>query len=345
MIRKGSEPMRTSLAAFAAAVLFAASAPSAFAAGVTPGNETPVQRHQAESLFFRGKSYVVRKEYDKALADFHASLDIVASPNTRLLIARCLRDQGKLVAAYVEFERTLVEAKELVGVDPRYGRAIEGAQDDLKAIEPKIGFVTVHVTNATDATTVTIAHEEIRRAAWGEPAPVAVGTSEIVVATPGRAPIQTTITVAAAQRKAIDIDAAGTGDGSPSASAGGGPPAPSSAPSDRAGLRPFAYVAAGVGVAGLATFVVAGATANSKYSDLQSSCPNGACPPAKGDEISSGKTAQTIANVGLVVGIVGAGAGVTLYVLSMPRHATESAPPPQAALVVGPSWLGVRGSF
>src|SRR5271155_1392299 len=160
--------MRRSTLAFAAALTLTAIAPSALAAGVTPGNETPVQRHQAESLFFRGKSYVVMKQYDKALADFRASLDIVASPNTRLLIARCLRDEGKLVAAYVEFERTLVEAKELVGVDPRYGRAIDGAQDDLKAIEPQIGFVTVHVKNATDTTTLAIAHEEIRRAAWGE---------------------------------------------------------------------------------------------------------------------------------------------------------------------------------
>jgi hypothetical protein len=334
--------MRFSLAAFAAALTLTAAAPSAFAAGVTPGNETPVQRHQAESLFFRGKSFVVLKQYDKALADFHASLDIVASPNTRLLIARCLRDQGKLVAAFVEFERTLVEAKELVGVDPRYGRAIDGAQDDLKSIEPTIGFVTVHVTNATDATTLTIAHEEIRRAAWGEPAPVAAGTSEVVVATPGRAPMQTTVTVAPAERKSIEVDASATTDGSSSARSNGASPAEPSSSGDRSRLRPYAYVAAGVGVIGLATFFIAGATANSKYGDLQTSCPNNTCPAAKADEISRGKTAQTVANVGLVLGIVGAGVGVTLYVLSMPHRTTDTA---QAALVVGPSWLGVRGAF
>jgi hypothetical protein len=341
MIPKGSNPMRP--LALAAVLTLMTLATPVLAAGVTPGNETPVQRHQAESLFFRGKSFVVMKKYDEALADFHASLDIVASPNTRLLIARCLRDQGKLVAAYVEFERTLVEAKELVGVDPRYGRAIDGAQDDLKAIEPKIAFVTVHVTNATDTTTLTIAHEEIRRAAWGEPAPVAIGTSDVVVSTPGRTPVQTTITVAAAERKSIDVDAAGS-DGSASTGPTSTTPADASGPNDRTKLRPYAYVAAGVGVVGLATFFIAGAMANSKYSDLQSSCPNNACPPSKSDEISGGKSAQTIANVGLVFGILGAGAGVTLYVLGMPKRTTETAPP-AAALVVGPSWLGVRGAF
>ncbi len=198
----------------------------------------------------------------------------------------------------------------------------------------------MHVTNPTDTTTLTIAGEEIRRAAWGELAPVAVGTSDVVVATPGRSPVKTTVTVAPAERKSIDIDAVSTGDG------GGGavapPPNTSSGPSDRTSLRPFAYVAAGVGVVGLVTFFIAGASANSKFSDLQSSCPGNACPSSKSDEISSGKTAQTIANVGLVFGILGAGAGVTLYVLSMPRRTPDSA---TASLVVGPSWLGLRGAF
>jgi hypothetical protein len=164
----------------------------------------------------------------------------------------------------------------------------------------------------------------------------------VVVATPGRAPVQTTVTVAAAERKSIDVDAAASGDGSAVSGATAPSPAEGSGSSDRSRLRPYAYVAAGVGVVGLATFFIAGAAANSKYSDLQSSCPNNACPPAKADEISGGKTAQTIANVGLVFGVLGAGAGVTLYVLSMPRRSADTV---QASLVVGPSWLGLRGAF
>lgn len=42
----------------------------------------------------------------------NASLDIVASPNTRLYIGRCLRDMGRTVEAYVELGRAAVEAKE-----------------------------------------------------------------------------------------------------------------------------------------------------------------------------------------------------------------------------------------
>ena len=60
-------------------------------------------------------------------------------------------------------------------------------------------------------------------------------------------------------------------------------------------LRPFAFVAAGVGVAGLATFAVAGIMSNSTYSNLETTC-KGPCPPELAGDVSKGKTQQTIAN-------------------------------------------------
>ena len=93
-------------------------------------------------------------------------------------------------------------------------------------------------------------------------------------------------------------------------------------------------------MAGLLTFTIAGLMAHSTYGDLQNSC-GGGCPPSKEGEISSGKTQQTLANVGLVVGLVGVAAGATLFVLSL-HH---DAPGPSAAVVVGPAWLGVRGTL
>ncbi len=313
------------------------------AAGVAPGTETPVQRFQAEQRFFRGKGFYQQKKYDEALVELHASLDIVQSPNTRLLIARCLRDKGSLVAAYVEFGRAAIAARELAAVDARYTNAAKGAEDDRAALEEKIGFVTVTVQNATDDSKMTIAGEEIRRAAWGDPAPVLPGTTEIVVETSGRPTVRKSVTVASKQKQSITIDAAGgTTAATPPTDAT--PTSVAVAPkSERASLRTYAYVAGGVGAAGLLTFVVAGVMANSTYSGLQSDCANGHCPPSKSDSISSGKTQQTIANVGLVFGILGAAAGTTLYVLSMPSKTSHEEP--RAGIVVGPGYIGVRGSM
>src|ERR1700677_143702 len=84
-------------------------APLALADGVLPDVATPVQREQAQSRFAKGRDLLSKKQYDDALVEFRASHDIVASPNTRLEIARCLRTSGKLVAAYAELGRTSIE--------------------------------------------------------------------------------------------------------------------------------------------------------------------------------------------------------------------------------------------
>jgi hypothetical protein len=115
-------------------------------------------------------------------------------------------------------------------------------------------------------------------------------------------------------------------------------PPPSS--SGRANLRPWAYVAGGLGVAGFATFAVFGLMSNSNYSDLQSACHPG-CPASKSSEIDNGKTYQLVANIGLGVGIVGVAAGATLFALSFGGKST----PASTGLVVGPSFIGVRGTL
>ncbi len=332
--------MRPRLAVFAtlASLLWLGAASPARADGVLPAMATPVQREQAQARFARGKELMAKKQYDQALVEFRASHEIVSSPNTRLEISRCLRAMGRPVAAYAEFGRTAVEAKELVGQDNRYQRAYDAATAERAEIEPQLGFVALTISNPTDATTVSVGGEEIRRAAWDEPAPVVAGATEIVVTTPGHAPVRRTVTLTAGQRTAMTIDAQ-------SGELLGGPPpaepAPVAEPSGDGSLRLWAYVAGGVGVAGIATFAIAGLMAHSTYDDLNAACNGGPCPPDKSGEISSGKTQQTIANVGLGVGLAGLATGATLFVLSLPR----SAPAPSAAVVASPGWVGVRGHF
>jgi hypothetical protein len=104
-------------------------------------------------------------------------------------------------------------------------------------------------------------------------------------------------------------------------------------------------VAGGVGVLGFATFAIFGAMAGSTYNDLQSVCHGGPCPSSKADEISSGKTQQAVANVGLAIGIVGLAAGGTMFVLSLGHKSSETSAAPAAALLVSPTGVGARVRF
>jgi len=327
---------RFAVSAVFAALVFAVAMP-AWGDGVMPAVATPIQREQAQARFARGKELLGKKQYDAALVEFRASHDIVGSPNTRLELARCLRAMGRLVAAYAELGRAGVEAKELVGQDNRYQRAFDSATAERAEIEPQLGFVALTIENATDDTKVTVGGEEIRRAAWAEPAPAIAGQTEVVVETPGHAPVKKTMTLTAGQKTALTVDALSAD--APPASPPAPPPPPEAGPSP---LRLAAYVAGGIGVAGLVTFGIGGIMARSTYNDLNSACQGGPCPSDKTGEISSGKTQQTIANVGLVVGIAGVAGGAALFVLSLPKGTTPAA---TTGLAVSPGWVGVRGSF
>jgi len=313
---------------------------AARASGVDPDAATPVQREQAQARFARARQLFVEKKFAQALTEFEGSHDIVASPNARLYIAHCHRELGQLVAAYEEFGRAATEAREHAAGDPRYTKTAESAEKERDAIAPKLGFVTVHVANATPETKLTIAGEEIKTAAWGEAAPVLPGAPALVAETPGLPAARVSVTVAAGEKKQVEIDAGVAP--TPVAEV----PIPSSRPAEanpRQALRTASFVAGGAGLAGLATFGVFGLMAKSTYDKLASEC-HGACTTDRGDEVNAGKMQQTVANVALVVGAVGVAAGVTLFVLGRPPGA-QDASSPSAALSVAPGWLGVRGTF
>jgi hypothetical protein len=319
------------------AALTTAGLPSsvAHAAGVPPAQATPVQREQAQARFLRGKERYAKKDYDTAVTELRSSLDIVASPNTRLYVGRALREMGRIVEAYVEFGRTEVEAKELMRDDARYEKAGQAAREERLQLEPKLGFVNVDIQHYEDTTTLKVGGDEVRRGGWNEPIPVLPGGADIVVETPGRAPIQRHIEIKATERQSIAIDAA---EGAP-VTAPAPPVVVETTPN--AGLRNVAYIAGGAAVVGLGLFAFFGLKANSTYDDLDTACSGRPCPAGHDSEIAEGKTQQTVANIGLAVFVVGAAAAVTLWVVSSPKKKTATS----ASAVLGPGFVGLRGAF
>jgi hypothetical protein len=325
---------------FLAACIFATGlvAPlTAHASGVDPDAATPVQREQAQARFGRGRKLFVEKKFKEALVEFQGSHDIVASPNAWLYIGHCHRELGDLIAAYEEFGRAATEANEHAAGDPRYTKTAQAAAKERDALAPRLGFLRLTVQNAAPETRLTIAGEEVKSAAWGEAAPVLPGATEIVAETPDRPAVRESVSVEAGEEKRVTIDA--------------GPPPPPPAPvasaplpaegNPRQNLRTASFVAGGVGVAGVAAFAIFGAMAKSTYDSLVGEC-HGPCTTDHDDQVSSGKTQQTVANVALAVGIVGVAAGVTLFVVSRPTAKSDGR---SAAIVAGPAWLGVEGTF
>jgi hypothetical protein len=122
----------------------------------------------------------------------------------------------------------------------------------------------------------------------------------------------------------VSFESPGAQPGTPvAASPGPDVPGPATAPvaSKPGPLRPYAYIAGGVGAAGLIGFTALALVGKGQQSDLENS---GCKPNCSQSEVDSVKTKYVIADVSLGLGLAGLGAGVVLFFLSQP-HGSEHA--------------------
>src|SRR5262245_9859302 len=83
----------------------------AWAQGVSPSEATAAQNKAAEKPFKAASKLYDKGEFDKAIELFRESFEIVASPNTALMIARSYRDAGQLSKAVEEFKHAVEVAE------------------------------------------------------------------------------------------------------------------------------------------------------------------------------------------------------------------------------------------
>jgi hypothetical protein len=194
---------------------------------------------------------------------------------------------------------------------------------------------------------VTVGELTLDDNALDEPVIVAPGETTVSATSPDGKEVKKTVSVA--QGALVDVSLTFSED-KPAA-----PPPPQpvavsttdTASNEGIPMRTLAYVAGGIGVAGFAGFAVFGAMSRSKFNELRDACPGDVCPPERSGEISDGKRYQTFANVGLAVGILGLGAGVTLFVLDNSSAPSAGASTASGAprLVVRPASVAVEGRF
>jgi len=311
---------------------------------------SPADVKKATQHFEKGSEFFEKKKYALALQEFKVSYATVPSPNSHLYMARCLVQLGETREAYVEFDKVIAEAEARSKTEPKYAPTRDSAKTERDELNSKLAFVTVQVKGGDPSAKVKIGTIEIPASEWGKPVPVMPGAGEVVLEGPGPA-VKQSVNLSPGEKKEVTLDA--------TPEPAHTEPHPEPPPPDKTvetpshggdpKLRPYAYVAGGVGVAGLAVFTVAGLMANSTYSDLQNTC-KGPCPSDRKDDVSAGRTQQTLANIGLVVGVLGVGAGVTLFILSRGGSSENKTGSAQretgsTSVLVGPGFTGVRGTF
>src|SRR5690349_1041086 len=89
---------------------------------------------EAQEHFAAGQKAYENKQFEQALAEFRASYKAVASPNSHLYIARCLRDLNRVGEAYDEYTQVILESADKLGTEKKYAATQKAASEERAAL-------------------------------------------------------------------------------------------------------------------------------------------------------------------------------------------------------------------
>lgn len=305
----------------------------------------------AQALFDDGKRLMSLGKWSEACPKLVESQRLDPGGGTLFAIALCHEGEGKTATAWADFNVALTEARK----DRRAERET-AAQDHIRALEPKLTRVRVVPAAKLDGLEVKRDGAIVGEPQWGTPIPIDPGSHTFDAKAPGRtlwhdvveirgegATIDVTIpalAVAATPAPAPVTPVAAAKPVSPPTSE------PRASRDEGISQTTWAITAGAVGVVAAGVGLGFGVSANSKWDDVASKCPNNRCTSTdakeKGD--SAGKAAD-ISTVLVSVGAVGIVAGVVLWLTAPSSRDTRSGTrmrvvPTATAQSVGLSWGG-----
>jgi hypothetical protein len=301
-------------------------------------------KNAARELAEEGAKAMEAQDFARAQDLYHRAYALVPAPTLSVRRARALEKAGRWVEAleaYVRTTRTSLDAD----APPAFREAVAEAHAELAALRPRVPravIVIKGVDRKSNTLTVTVDGKPLSAALLGVPAPIDPGEHELVATTTSGGEARAKLVIGEREKKTVELVLpAGTEPEVEAAAPSvepvradtGTPPPPSS-------QKTWALVAMGVGALGLGVGVTTGVMATSKHQSAEDGCPNGTCPPGStgADDAESFRSLRAISTIGYVVGVVGVGAGATLW-LTAPKR------PARVGVWMGPAAAGVRGSF
>ncbi len=305
---------------------------------------------EAKREFQAAQALYQQKRCGQALPKFRRLVKGTASPNAQIYVARCLRELGKLAEAYQSYSATIQAANAKASEEERYAATRSAAAAERAALESKVARLVIASAEASEGLVVKVDGEELEPSLVGEVLGHMPGRARIEATAPGRGSFEKTVELQAGARETVTIVLSEGQGVAAQANSDGSTPGQTTGDSGVAGAdvgggsNTLAFIALGVGAAGLGTFGVAGIMANQKFDELEKDCNGAACPEDRRSDVESGQRLDTIANIGLIVGGVGlaTGAGLLLFGGKSKQTARSSViavPTPSGARV------SVSGSF
>jgi hypothetical protein len=343
-----SQAMRSGKTFALVTALFLASPSLTWAAGVSVEEASDEQKKQASEAFQAGDAAFDILKYAEALEHFKRSYEAVKSPNSRLMVARCLLELGRLDEAYDEYSGVIGDASE----SEAYEAAGKTAEKERAALLNRLAWLDLDLKNLPEGAQVEIGGRVRERADLKAQIALTPGLTVVTATTDDGKKAVANVHVAAGRKASVALVFGKT-------ITVGTPPPPEEKEEDEetepeaeemevtspdpvqakpSSLKPWAFVAGGVGLAGGGAFAAFGILSGNHYKDLEGACTDGVCPAESQDDIDKGKQYQLFANIGLGVGVAGVATSVVLFILDAKRQGPVE-------VNVGPSSVTIGGHF
>ena len=271
-------------------------------------------RSSPEAEFAEAVRIFKNGDTTRALPRFIHLGETTNSPNVQLYVGYCQLELGHEREAHQAFSQSVKLSRDLGG--SKYVATQEAAQVELGKLNLRLASLTISFVELPAEFVVRLDGDIVDPSLLGSPLVLDPGLHYVVAEAKGAKPIARDVALEAGGFKAIALQFEKMVQPDVAQSRAVQPVlAQRTDPGSR--WTRMGMVAAGLGVVGLGTFVVEGMQARSTYNKLQNECPSGCSDAAHRNEASKGSTYQTVANVGLVLGIAGTLTGATLVYLGV----------------------------
>jgi hypothetical protein len=303
----------------------------------SPPASAQSQSVAADALFKQGVELAKGGDFKAAAAKLQASYQLDPARGTLQALAMAEERAGKLASAHGHFSELLD-----LSIKEQDRPREKVARERLEKLAPRLPRLELFGTLPPDAELM-LDQLRLPAAALGTALPVDPG-AHVIKATAAQGSFQQTVTIEEAQLLRVEVvlttPSAAASTATP-ASAAHAPVAPEPASSSSA-LSTAGWVASGVGVVGLGLGTWFWLKSNATYDEVQRACPNDRCTTDISGKVSDGKSQETLARVGMIVGGVALAGGVTMLVIGRkPGDRGASS----AQLRIGPSWAALEGRF
>jgi hypothetical protein len=322
----------------------------------------------AEALFKKGVTELEAGHYDVACPALAESQRIDPRPGTVFTLADCHDKAGRIATASALYEDYLrAVARMTVAYKLRHADRAKVATAREAALAAEIPELTLMLP-ASAPKDVRVIRDgiELMAASLGMPLPLDPGEHVVTTQVAGGPVVEQRITLARGERKTVEVEVkvaepelvaapspappppSRPATMAPSATVSAARSAPSASTVDAgmSGRRIGAFIAGGLGVAGLALGGVTGAVALSKKSTIEEHCLGTVCDAEGKAAADDAKLPGLLSTVGFGVGIAGLTAGIALWWTEPSPGEVGGSPRGVRAMVdIGPAGAtaGVKG--